>query len=200
MRSAFPLVALAVGLSVPAIAQQTMPSDQEIQRYEEAVKAGEPRAMIRLGRLLLEGKGVRKNTLRALLLFNGAADMDENDIDSSNEALRQLAFYYMSGADSPPNTAVARTYGLRGAAQCDGGSMALVAMSFEMPPHPDLIQAYAWANAANQHSEREWLELAAKTKKRLAEAINASALAAAEALTKRLPVCLPAEKRKGRKQ
>ena len=119
--------------------------DLSAQWYEEAVKAGEPRAMIRLGRLLLEGNGVPKNTLRALQLFNRAADLVEQDIDSSNEGLRQLAFYYMSEDKNPPNAALSRTYALRGAAQCDGGSMALMAMSFEMQPNPDLIQAYAWA-------------------------------------------------------
>jgi TPR repeat protein len=174
--------------------------DVSAQWYEGAVKAGEPRAMIRLGRLLLEGKGVGKDTQRALQLFNRAADMDEQDIGSSNEGLRQLAFYYLSGDDSPPNVALSRTFGLRGAAQCDGASMAIVAMSFQMPPHPDLIQAYAWANAANQHSEDKALELAASVKKQLAEAIGASSLHAAEALTKKLPVCLPAEKRQSRKQ
>ena len=126
--------------------------------------------------------------------------MDEKDIETSNEALRQLGIYYISGADSPPNPALSRTYGLRGAAQCDGASMALVAMTFQTQPHPDLIQAYAWANAANQHSEDKALEVAASVKKQIAEAISASSLPAAEALTKKLPVCLPAEKRKGRKQ
>ncbi len=170
--------------------------DVSVQWYEEAVKAGEPRGMFRLGRLLLGGKEVPKNTQRALQLLKKAADMDEENIDASNDALRELAIYYLSGTDSPPNTALSRTYGLRGGAQCDGASMALVAMSFQNQIHPDLIQAYAWANAANQHSEDKALEVAASVKKQIAEAISASSLPAAEALTKKLPVCLPAEKRK----
>ena len=174
--------------------------DVSVQWYEEAVKAGDPRGMFRLGKLFLEGKEVSKNTQRALQLLKKAADMDEENIDASNDALRELAFYYLSGTDSPPNTALSRSYGLRGAAQCDGASMALVAMSFQNQTQPDLIQAYAWANAANQHSEGKALEVAASVKKQIAEAISASSLPAAEALTKKLPVCLPAEKRKDRKQ
>lgn len=167
--------------------------DMSAQWYDEAVNAGETRAMLRLGRMLLRGGGVPKNIQRALQLFNRAADMGEEDIDTSKSALRQLEVYYMS--DSPPNFALSRTYGLRGAAQCDGGSMSVVAMSFQNQIHPDLIQAYAWANAASQHSEGTDLEVAAKLKSELAQGINASALPAAEALTKKLPICLPPDKR-----
>jgi TPR repeat protein len=47
--------------------------DVSVQWYEEAIKAGEPRAMFRLGRLLSEGKGMPKNTQRSLELFKAAA-------------------------------------------------------------------------------------------------------------------------------
>ena len=174
--------------------------DESVQWYEEAVKAEQPRAMVRLGRLLLDGKDVPKNTLHALQLFKKAGDMDEKDIDASNQGLRQLAFYYLNGEDTPPNAALSRTYALRAAAQCDGMSMTLVAITLQMQPHPDLIQAYAWASAANQHSEGKELEAASNIRKQIAQGIDASGLPAADALTKKLPVCLPPEKRQGRKQ
>ncbi len=169
--------------------------DVSAQWYEKAIRIGEPRAMVLLGRLLLKGEGIQKNTRRAVQLFNTAADMSAKNIDASNAALRQLSYYYLNGTDAPPNPSLGRAYALRGAAQCDGISMTLVAMTFKMQTHPDFIQAYAWLNAASQHSEDQELETASNLRKELAGAINASAIAAAEALTGKLPVCLPPEKR-----
>lgn len=165
-----------------------------VQWYQAAVTTGQSRAMLRLGGLLLEGKDVPKNTQSGLQLLGRAADMDEEDIDSSSKALAQLAIYYMSG--TPPNYKLSRTYALRGASQCNALSMALVAMSFQNQNPPDLGRAYAWASVASQHSEGRALDMAVKLKNQLAQSINADAVIAADALTKKLPICLPLEARK----
>jgi TPR repeat protein len=171
-------------------------ADLAVQWYQTAIAAGEARAMVSLGSLLLGGKEVPKNTKSALQLLSRAADMDEENLDASNRALGQLAIYYMRGEDAPQNFKVSRTYSLRGAAQCDAASMALVALSFENQNPPDFGRAYAWASAATQHSDGKALEFANRVKDQLAQKIDANARSAAELLARKLPICLPLEARK----
>ena len=144
--------------------------------------------MFVLGTMLLTAEA-GKNIARGLELLNPAADAHEENIDISNKALSSLAFSYLAGKDVAPDIRAARSYAMRGAAQCDGFSMIVVAQSYQM--EEQFVRAYAWASVAGQ-SAKEQLSLAMNIKENAMKSMGGYEIAKGDALISTLPVCLPA--------
>jgi TPR repeat protein len=160
--------------------------------FEKAIKDGnEPRSMIALGDMLLSGDGGPKDESRGLRLLETAASGRDDNLDASNRALVILAVDYIQGDFVPGNVAMGRKYALRGAAQCDVKSMLLVAFSYQLDNPPRLEEAYAWANVASGRGDEQLAKMAAKTRADIEKSLTPEAIAKAQQLTKKLPVCTP---------
>lgn len=160
--------------------------------FEKAIKDGnEPRSMIALGDMLLSGDGGPKDKSRGLHLLETAANGRDDNLDASNRALGILALHYIQGDFVPRNVAMGRKYALRGAAQCDVKSMLLMAFSYQLDNPARLEEAYAWANVASGRGDEQFAKMAAQTRADLEKSMKPEAVAKAQQLTKKLPVCTP---------
>lgn len=149
-----------------------------------------------LGALLLLGDGGPKDTERGVRLLEQAADASETDLATSNQALAFLAATYVEGDLLPKNLGSGRKYALRGAAQCDAASMNLMATSYRLDTPPNLVNAYAWANAASAHGDETTGADSIKIRATAEEQMSGQAIVHAQALTRTLPVCLPKKESK----
>jgi TPR repeat protein len=109
--------------------------------YQRAIKAGEERAMVQLGDMLLTGKG-KKDLGEGIKLLERAGASNASEV--SNRALDILSMAYLPGGALPVSVKKARAYALRSAAQCDPVGMLAVSVSYDQPP--TLVQSWAWAN------------------------------------------------------
>jgi CHAT domain-containing protein/tetratricopeptide (TPR) repeat protein len=143
--------------------------------------------MFALGTMFLKGEA-GKNIVRGLELLNLAADAREENIEISSKALSNLAYLYLTGQDGVGrDIRIARSYAMRGAAQCDGFSMTIVGVSYQM--EEQFVQAYAWASAAVQHSKNAQLSAAMAARQDAMTALDVGGIAKGDALVGTLPIC-----------
>ncbi|HVM81146.1 MAG TPA: tetratricopeptide repeat protein [Stellaceae bacterium] len=159
--------------------------------FERAIKHGEPRAMVSLGSMLMEGDGLEKDIVRGLRLLNSAADQSTENLEASNRALSLLAIYYLTGQFIPRNLDAGRKYALRGAAQCDAGAMIVLGSFHQMISPPDLIQSYAWEYVAAEHGNEQQKAMAQSAMSDIGKQLPQNAITRAKAAAKKLPICVP---------